>query len=314
MHTSPRPSPRRTSLVLAGIATVVALAGCSSSDDAGDSGDLDASSAGVMASEPDAAGAADAEAPAAVAADADAGADGTAGSAKAAAAQQPAVIATGTVSLEAEDVARARMRVRAVVDAHQGTVGEQETTTGEKGELTTARLVLRVPSDRFDDAVTALEDVATPTGTTTNAQDVSAEVVDVDARIRAQRKSVARIEALLARAASIEQIVAIEAQLASRQADLDALESRQRWLADQTGMSTITVYVEQPATEQDAEEDTADGFLGGLAKGWDAFVDGLGAVLVVVGFLVPWLVLGAAVGVPAWLLVRRRPRGRTGAA
>ncbi|MDQ6523673.1 DUF4349 domain-containing protein [Nocardioides sp. LHD-245] len=311
MHTS----PRRTTLALAAIATVAALAGCGGSPDSDDSGgsrDAEASSAGVMASERDAGGAADAEAPAAVPAGDDAA--GSAKSATSATPQQPAVISTGTVSLEAKDVGRARLRVRAVVDAHQGTVGEQETTTGEKGELTTARLVLRVPSDRFDDAVAALEEVATPTGTTTSGQDVSAEVVDVDARIRAQRKSVARIEALLARASSIEQIVAIEAQLASRQADLDALESRQRWLADQTGMSTITVYVEQPAAHQDTEDDTADGFLGGLAKGWDAFVDGFGAVLVVVGFLVPWLVLGAVLGVPAWLALRRRPRGRTGAA
>ncbi|MCR1786540.1 DUF4349 domain-containing protein [Nocardioides carbamazepini] len=299
-------SPRRTALVLAGFATVVALAGCSSADDSGGSGGAKTSTAGLAASERDATGAADAEAPAAVPAGDDAEGSATA--------PQPAVISTGTVSLEAEDVGHARLQVRKVVDAHQGTVGEQETTTGEKGALTTARLVLRVPSDRFDEVVTALEEVATPTGTTTNGEDVSAEVVDVDARIRAQRKSVGRIETLLARAETIEQIVAIEAQLASRQADLDALESRQRWLSDQTSLSTITVYIERPTTRHTPEDDTADGFLGGLEKGWDAFVDGLGAVLVVVGFLVPWLVLVAMLGIPAWLVLRRRPRGRTGAA
>ncbi|WP_436700202.1 DUF4349 domain-containing protein [Nocardioides sp. BYT-33-1] len=304
MHTP----PRRTSLVLATIVALVGLvgltglAGCSGSDDSGGSGgsgDADAEAPAAVPAGDDAADAADANG--------SAGSTGSAGSA-------PAVISTGTVSLEAEDVARARLRVRAVADAHQGTIGEQETTTGEKGELTTARLVLRVPSDRFDDVVSALEEVATPTGTTTNGEDVTAEVVDVDARIRAQRKSVARIEALLARAASIEQIVAIEAQLASRQGDLDALESRQRWLADQTSMSTVSVYIERSSSRDEPDEDTADGFLGGLAKGWDAFVDGLGTVLVVVGFLVPWLALVALIGVPAWLVARRRPRGRAGAA
>lgn len=305
MHTS----PRRTALVLAGIATVVALAGCSSGDDSGASGGAEVGTAGVASSEQDAGGA-DLAAPEAAPVADDAGRD-TDG--KATTAQQPAVISTGTVSLEAEDVGKARLQVRKVVDAHQGTVGEQETTTGEKGELTTARLVLRVPSDRFDDAVAALEEIGTPTGTTTNGEDVSAEVIDVEARIRAQRKSVARIEALLARATSIEQIVAIEAQLASRQADLDALESRQRWLADQTSMSTLTVYVEQPAEPRESEE-RATGFVGGLENGWDAFVDGLGAVLVVVGFLVPWLVLLALLAVPVRLLLRRWTRGPARAA
>jgi len=220
-------------------------------------------------------------------------------------AERPAIIATGTVALEAEDVAQARLQVRKIVDAHQGTLDEQETTTGDEGRLTTARLVLRVPSDRFDDVVAALEQVATPTGTTTNGQDVSAEVVDIEARIRAQRKSVARIEALLARAESIQQIVAVEAQLATRQADLDALEGRQRWLADQTSMSTVTVYVERPA-EREKADDTTDGFLGGLERGWDAFVDGIGVVVLVIGFLLPWLVLLALLAGPAWLAIRRR--------
>lgn len=293
--------PRRTALLLAGLITALTLTACSGSDEAGDASGAKAS----MAQEP---------APEAPAAQDGGGAaapvaDDAARNAPVSTAEQPAVISTGTVSLEAKDVAKARLGVRKVADAHQGTVGEQETTTGDKGVLSTARLVLRVPSEAFDDVVTALEEVATPTGTTTNGQDVSAEVVDVAARIRAQRKSVSRIEALLARAESIEQIVAIESQLASRQADLDALESRQQWLADQTSMSTITVYIEQPTVRHEREDDDADGFLGGLSRGWDAFVEGAGSVLVVVGFLVPWLVLLALLAVPARLLLRRRTRG-----
>jgi hypothetical protein len=295
-------SPRRIALVLAGLAAALALTGCSSSgsgDSAGGS-TAEAGPADALAS----GAASDAEAPAGLADSS--GEDG----AKVATAEQPAVIATGTVSLEAKDVARARLAVRKVVDAHQGTVAEQETTTGDKGELSTARLVLRVPSESFDDVVAALEAVATSTGTTTNSEDVSGEVVDVAARIRAQRKSVSRIETLLARAETIEQIVAIESQLATRQADLDALESRQRWLADQTGMSTLTVYIEQPVVHHERRKDErADGFVGGLSRGWDAFADGAGAVLVVVGFLVPWLVLLALLAVPARLLLRRRTRG-----
>ncbi len=300
-------SPRRTALLLAGIATALTLTGCSSS---GSDDGAGRSSGGAPPAEAVADGApTQAEVPAGPADGA--GREG----AKVATAEQPAVVATGTVSLEAEDVARARLAVRKVVDTHQGTIGEQETTTGDKGALSTARLVLRVPSDQFDDVVAALEEVATPTGTTTNSEDVSAEVVDVAARIRAQRKSVGRIETLLARAESIEQIVAIESQLASRQADLDALESRQRWLADQTAMSTVTVYIEQPVVHHERTKDEeADGFLGGLTRGWDALAEGAGAVLVVVGFLVPWLVLIALLAVPARLLLRRRTRGPARAA
>lgn len=220
----------------------------------------------------------------------------------------PAVISTGTVSLESADVGEARFEVRKIVDRFRGTVTEHETTTGDEGEITTARLVLRVPSARFSEVTAELEEVATLTDSTSASQDVSTEVVDVEARIRAQSKSVARIEALLARAENLQQIVTIESQLSSRQAELDALLSRQTYLKDQTSQSTITVYIEQPDERSDDPDDTDDGFLGGLRDGWDSFVTGFGAVLTVVGFLVPWLVLLLLIGIPTRLLLKRRTR------
>lgn len=297
--------------VLAVFAALLTLAGCAAGDDERGAKPATADGAALSERAPAPAGDQPGDQPGDQLADQSAarGADGAGEQAlDSTIAPQPAVISTGTVSLEAEDVGAARLGVRKVVDEHRGTVSQQETTTGKKGELATARLVLRVPSERFDDVVAALEGVATPTGTTTHGEDVGAEVVDVDARIRAQRKSVERIEALLARAESIEQIVAVESQLARRQGDLDALESRQRWLADQTSLATLTVYIQQP-TERDRPDDEPAGFLGGLERGWDAFVDGLGGVLVAVGFLVPWLALAALVAAAARLVLRRRARG-----
>ncbi|KRA31268.1 MULTISPECIES: DUF4349 domain-containing protein [unclassified Nocardioides] len=305
-------TPRtRFLLAIAAVAAIAATAGCAGS------GDGDSAMSDTKASRDDAGAVAEApaapDAPDGSRADADLQ-DAAATAPDAEAGKQleiagPSVISTGTVSLEAKDVGDARTEVRKVIDKYQGTLAEQETTTGEKGEVTSARLVFRVPSARFADATLDLEGIATLTSSTSSGQDVSTEVVDVEARIRAQRKSVSRIEALLARAESLEQIVTIESQLSSRQAELDALLARQTYLADQTSQSTINVYVQQPDDESDEpEEDTADGFIGGLSDGWDSFVTGFGAVLTVVGFAIPWLLLLALVGIPARILIKRRTR------
>lgn len=217
------------------------------------------------------------------------------------------VIRTGTVSLEADDVEKARFDVRKVVDKYRGTVTEQETTTGEEGEMSTARLVVRVPSTSFEDATRDLEGVATLLSSNTAGEDVSTEVIDVDARIRAQRASVSRVEALLDQATNLQQVISIERQLANRQADLDSLVARQKYLADQTALSTITVAIEQPEEDEPKKKDDDEGgFVGGLEDGWDSFVDGLVVALTVVGFLLPWLILVAVLGLPAWLALRRR--------
>lgn len=308
-------TPRtRFLLAIAAVAAIAATAGCAGSGD----GDGDSAMSDTQASRDDAGVADEAPAmpeggPAAGLVDADAQ-DAAATAPDAEAGKQleiagPSVISTGTVSLEAKDVGDARTEVRKVIDKYQGTLAEQETTTGEKGEVTSARLVFRVPSARFADATLDLEGIATLTSSTSSGQDVSTEVVDVEARIRAQRKSVSRIEALLARAESLEQIVTIESQLSSRQAELDSLLARQTYLADQTSQSTINVYIQQPDNDSDEpEEDTADGFIGGLRDGWDSFVTGFGAVLTVVGFALPWLVLLLLIGIPTRVLLRRRGR------
>ncbi len=310
MHTTSR---TRSLLAAAALATIATTAGCAA--DTGDS-----AGSGDALSSPEASREAPRAADDGAAADraesgsgggmseqADGGAVRDAAAPGPGLAVEPALIATGTVSLEAEDVGAARFDVRRIVDEGGGAVTEQETTTDE-GEVSSARLVLRVPSERFEETTAALEDVATLTSSTSAAQDVTAEVVDVEARIRAQRKSVERVEALLARAETIQEVVSVESQLASRQAELDSLVARQNKLADQTSLSTITVYIEQVREDEQAEDEDKDGFLGGLADGWDAFVGGVGGALLVVGFLLPWALALALVGVPLWLVLRRRRR------
>jgi len=113
---------------------------------------------------------------------------------------------------------------------------------------------------------------------------------------------------LLARSATVADIVDIESELTRRQAELDSLKSQQAYLADQTAMSTITVHLEQlapaPKPEPKPEVQKA-GFLVGLSGGWGALVS-VGTVLATVaGAMLPWLVVLGVIGVPVWLVTRR---------
>ncbi len=226
--------------------------------------------------------------------------------------REPAVIATGSVALETDDVADARDDVQQITDRRGGSIAEQDTRTGDDGDLVSARLVLRVPTDEFDDTVAELEDVATLTTSTTGSDIVTSEVVDVEARIRAQERSVARVEVLFGEAETIRQIMSIETELARRQAELDSLRSQQKWLQDQTSLATITVHLNRADTDEE-DTDEADGFLGGLRAGWDGLVTGLSVALTALGYALPWLALLAVIGVPVWLWLRSTRRPRTAA-
>lgn len=223
--------------------------------------------------------------------------------------RERSVIASGAVGMRSDDVARARDDVRALLDQLDGQLAEEESRTADDGSLASVRMVLRVPSTSFDAAMTGLAEVADMVQQTRSTEDVTTQVIDTEVRIRAQRRSIARIETLLDRAETLGQVVRVESELTRRQADLDSLLGQQEWLADQTSLATIRLTLH--AEELEEKEDDVDeaGFVPGLRAGWDALTDAAVAASTVVGALLPWAVLVALVGVPlALVLRRRRPR------
>lgn len=220
--------------------------------------------------------------------------------------RQPEVIQTGSLTVESGDVARARFDLGKVVDEHDGRIADEKTTASSAGEVRLSRLVLRIPSGSFDEAMTDLAGLGKVTEETRKAQDVTSEVIDTEARVRAQEQSLARVEVLFARADKIRDIVAIEAQLSRRQAELDSLKGQLAYLEDQTTYSTITVYLEQapePRATSDQDDDTA--FVAGLKDGWGALgALGSGAATVS-GALLPFASSALLLGVPVFLVSRR---------
>ena len=223
--------------------------------------------------------------------------------------QNRAVISTGTVTLRSKDVGQARFDVQKVVDAHRGEISDEQTATDTKGRIDRSRLVIRVPSQFFDDVMTELGEVAELRSAKRTSEDVTTEVIDIGVRVRAQERSLERIELLLSRAQSLRDIIAIESQLSRRQADLDSLKAQQAFLADQTSLSTITVFLEKSDKAVPVEPDEA-GFVAGLQRGWDALGRAATVLATGLGALLPFMVVLLLLGVPVWLLVRSLVRRR----
>ena len=223
---------------------------------------------------------------------------------------QQALIKTGAVALRSDDVGQTRYDVQVLVDGHGGQVADDKTETDKSGEPLRSRMVLRVPVDDFDEVMDALAGMDTLASTTTSSEDVTTQLIDVEARIKVQTASVARVRQLLARAQSIRDIMAIEAEIANRQAQLDSLSQQQAYLADQTSMATVKVNVERkPDPKKAAPKDDDDsGFLTGLAAGWNGLKSTVVAVATVVGAVLPFAGVALLLGVPVWLLVRRMRR------
>jgi hypothetical protein len=233
------------------------------------------------------------------------------------AAEQPAapmnraIISTGRISLHSRSVARARAEVMRLVVSWGGSVADEQSNSDRHGRIHDSTLTLRVPTADFARAMTRLARLGKVEQQSRASRDVTTRVVDNDARVRAAERSIRQIGLLMGRATKLSDVIAIESDLARRQADLDSLRSQQAWLANQTSLSTITVYLDRPGTPYAPAR--ARGFLAGLDAGWDAFRTATVGLLTGVGAALPFALVLGLLGVPLWVVVRRRLAGRLSA-
>ncbi|MFL6126074.1 DUF4349 domain-containing protein [Actinophytocola sp.] len=211
------------------------------------------------------------------------------------------LVRTANMDLSARDVLGTVGRARDVATTEGGYSGRENVRAGA------ATLTLLIPSDRFDRALDELGGLGRVTAQDQAAEDVTEQVVDLDSRVATQRASVDRVRALLARAGTVDEIVRIEQELTTREADLESLEQRRQALGGQVAMSTVTVRISKADAPPPPKQEERGGFLAGLSDGWDAFLDAGGVTLRVLGAVLPFVFV---LGVPAALVLRWRRRRR----
>jgi hypothetical protein len=203
----------------------------------------------------------------------------------------------------ADAAAQAATKVRALAPGNGGYVSASD------GGGATISIVLRIPAESYTGVMHALGGIGEITSRTEKTSDVTDEMIDVASRVDTMKASIDRIRALLAQADKIGDVISIESELASREADLESLQHRQAALKDQVALSTIAVTISAVLVGTAAQLTVArqGGFLGGLAAGWAAltgFANWLGSVA---GALLPFTPLIAAVVlVLVWWGRRRR--------
>jgi Domain of unknown function (DUF4349) len=305
---------------LGGLLSALAVAGCSASNDNGGSG----GSADALAARGEAAApAAKPTPPGVVMADGfDSASDGsgTSGAGGSPTNPQtvvvgPALIKTAAIDLKADDIQAIIDKVYGLALTTGGRVDSEQTSTDDQGTVDHSRIQLRVPVATFDDAVSRIYNLARDHTKDTSTEDVTARLADVTSRVESARASITQLRQLFDRATALGQIIRLERELSSREANLEALEAQQRSLAAQTAMSTILVTIALPpkVAAPAKDSDHQAGFVSGIKKGWDAMVTFVVGASHTFGLVLPLGALAALAGLGLWPLIRRLSPRRPGA-
>jgi hypothetical protein len=220
-------------------------------------------------------------------------------------------ISTANVTLEVDDVAEVKPKVIGVATDAGGALFGDQTSFGAKAR---AVITLKVPPARFSEVLAKLADLGTLARQEVKTEDVTQQVIDLDARITAAAASLERTRDLLGRAGTLTEVSFLEGEIARRQADLESLRGQQRTLQGRIDLATVTVTLDGAADATPAERErrrdpevAIPGFLDGLRGSWDVVVRIAQVTALVAGAAVPFLpVLVLLVVLVRWRR-RRRP-------
>jgi hypothetical protein len=180
---------------------------------------------------------------------------------------------------------------------------------GVGDEVTTARVTLRVPAAKFDEALTALRKLGTILHEAITGQDVTEEFVDKEAQLRSQRKLEERLLQLLGQAANVEETLKVEEQLARIRMEIERLEGRTRYLQDRVSFSTIEFTAQSPSQPIDEEaESLGSRFSNAFLESGRVATRVVTGMIVALGAMLPLALIGGLVWLGIRIFRKRRPK------
>jgi hypothetical protein len=209
------------------------------------------------------------------------------------------IIRTGHASVEVGNVDEAAVKVRALAISLGGHVTNSQFEGGEHN-VRSATLELKIPAGRYDDAVTRLASIGEVESVNSSSEDVGEEYVDVMARVANSRRLEQRLIQLLAtRTGRLEDVLAVERELARVREEIERAEGRLRYLRTRAAMSTLTVLVHEDEPILGRAEDNP--IVAAFQAAWRNFVRFIAGLIAALGVIVPV----AAIAGAAYLLWRK---------
>ena len=215
------------------------------------------------------------------------------------------VIRDGTALVQVDSLEIAIRAVQQLATTFGGYVGNTSLAAGDN-QVRSATIQLRIPAARYDEVLAGMRSIGKVESVTSTAQDVGEEFVDVTARATNARRLEERLIALLAtRTGKLEDVLAVERELARVREELERYEGRLRYLKTRVATSTLTVTVHErlPLLSTTPGQNVV---LDAFKDAWRNFVRLVAAFIASLGILIPL----AAIGVAAWLVRKRYRRAR----
>lgn len=201
------------------------------------------------------------------------------------------VIHTGNISMKVTNADSIHEIVRNRLNQFESYTSSDIMETGDY-EIT-YNMRIRVVAENFDKMFDFLKNLPGEVQTKSiTSNDVTMEMVDVEARLKNERFAEEQYRTILRKAVKISDILEVQSSLNQVRGEIESMDSRFKSLENQVALATINFSVVQTIERPEKEEYTGPGFFSrlgkSLEKGWKGLQN---------------LIIGFASGWPFWIIL-----------
>ena len=181
----------------------------------------------------------------------------------------------------------------------------------ESGSARSNSMTLRIPSDKLDEFLNGLDSVGRVVDRSESSTDMTVQYADNEARLATLRAKMERLNELLEKAETVEDLISIESAIADTQYSIDSYETRQRTIDRQVDMSEVDIYLrEDSPVEVTSEMSLGERISRAFQNSVEDFGQFLRNMLVFIVMALPALGLMAIVTAAVLLICRAKKKGK----
>ena len=149
------------------------------------------------------------------------------------------IIKNGSLGVVVKDVRNAAKAVQVFAEGNGGFV--VSSNIYENGRAPSATVLVRIPSESFEQAISSVQGLGTVEHESISGQDVTEEFVDIEAQLKNYKATEEQFLAIMARATDIPDVLAVQRELTNVRNNIDRLEGRMKFLSESAAFSSLTV-------------------------------------------------------------------------
>ena len=188
-----------------------------------------------------------------------------------------------------------------------GFVSDSQSYSDTEGNLTSGYITLRVPSNKFNSALSKIKGMGTLKSSSTSGQDITQEYTDLESRLRNYEAQEEVLLELMKKSTKVSDSIEVQRELSNVQGEIEVIKGRMNYLDDMVSFSTINVNFHEPDPVKTA---AGWGFVEALKRGLRGAVTAFNWIVMVLIATIPlWILLGI-VGLIVWQIIKARKRRR----